>query len=77
MSRDYFNRLWNLLASFEEKQLQEKSLASQSFHVSSLDELNRKLDEAKLAIHHGWVYPHEEVMARLRDRLNARKIDSI
>ncbi|MCI0493521.1 prevent-host-death protein [candidate division KSB1 bacterium] len=77
MSRDYFNRLWNLLASFEEEKWQGKSLANQSFHFSSLEELDLKLNEAKIAIDSGAIYPHEEVMARLKDRLNARKIDSI
>jgi len=77
MSREYFNRLWNLLVAFEEEQINEKSIASQSFHVSSLDDLFQKLDEAKVAIQKGDVYPHAAVMARLKDRLNARKVDTV
>lgn len=77
MSREYFNRLWNLLIALEEEQMDEESIASQSFHVSSLDDLFVKLDEAKLAIQKGEVYPHEEVMARLKDRLNARKVYTV
>ena len=77
MSRDYFNRLWSLLIALEEEQMIEKSIASQSFHVSSLEDLCQKLDEAKMAIQKGDVYPHEEVMARLKDRLNARKVDTV
>ena len=77
MSRDYFNRLWSLLITLEEEQMNEKDLANQSFHVSSLEELYRKLDEAKIAIQQGNVFSHEEVMARLKDRLNARKVDTV
>ena len=77
MSRDYFNRLWSLLVALEEEQINEVSLANQSFHISSLEDLYQKLDEAKLAIQKGDVYPHEEVIARLKDRLNARKVDTV
>lgn len=77
MSRQYFNRLWSLLVALEEEQMTEKSIASQSFHVSSLEDLYQKLDEAKMAIQKGDVYHHEEVMARLKDRLNARKVDTV
>jgi len=77
MTRDYFNRLWNLLAAFEEEQMKERNLANQSFHIGSLDELYQKLDEAKIAIQEDEIFPHEEVIKRLKDRLNASKVDAI
>ena len=48
MSRDYFNRLWSLLVALEEEQMDEKSIANQSFHVGSLDDLFQKLNKFSL-----------------------------
>lgn len=54
----------------EEEQMNESEIASRPFHASSLEELCRKLDEAKIAIQDYDVYTHEEVMTRLKDRLS-------
>jgi hypothetical protein len=53
-------------------QLHESSFANQSFHVNSLDELYQKLDEAELDVKEGKTFTHEEVMARLEERLVGR-----
>ena len=69
MSSQYFNRLWELLIDFELNQLPDSRFASQSFHVNSLDELYQKLDEAEQDVQEGKTFTHEEVMARLEERL--------
>jgi PHD/YefM family antitoxin component YafN of YafNO toxin-antitoxin module len=69
MSSQYFNRLWELLIDFELNQLHESSFANQSFHVNSLDEIYQKLDEAEQDVQEGKTFTHEEVMARLEERL--------
>lgn len=69
MSSQYFNRLWELLINFEMNQLHGSSFADQSFHVNSLDELYQKLDEAEQDVRAGKTFTHEEVMARLEERL--------
>jgi translation initiation factor RLI1 len=69
MSSQYFNRLRELLINFEMNQLHESSFANQSFHVNSLDELNQKLDDAKLDVKEGKTFTQEEVMTGLEERL--------
>jgi hypothetical protein len=72
MSSKYFKRLWELLIDFELNQLHESNFANQSFHVNSLDELYQKLGEAELDIKEGKTFTHEEVMARLEERLERK-----
>ncbi|MCI0494824.1 hypothetical protein L0Z72_07430 [candidate division KSB1 bacterium] len=72
MSSKYFKRLWELLIDFELNQLHESTFANQSFHINSLDELYQKLDEAELDVKEGKTFTHEEVMARLEERLVGR-----
>jgi len=72
MPSKYFKHLWELLIDFELNQLPDSHFASQSFHVNSLDELYQKLDEAELDLEEGRTFTHEEVMARLKERLVGR-----
>ncbi|MBN2009409.1 hypothetical protein JW960_08700 [candidate division KSB1 bacterium] len=70
MSRDYYERIRNLLVRFE-KMYSEK-FDHPSFHVNDQSALYKKLDEADSSIAKGNFKAHDDVIENLRALINER-----
>jgi hypothetical protein len=72
MPSKYFKCLWKLIMDFRRNQTKEFLPANQSFYLNSLDGLYQKLDEAEQDVREGKTFTHEEVIARLEERLERK-----